>query len=188
MQVKKLLMAAMLSVVAVTSPLSLTASAEDGLRSVFIAPPSFDDTSDEVEITSDLEFFVARDYLLPSWKTFHQLHERVRIEVVNPDYEERMGQVAPYDATFEIDFIEITGGASPDLFVMSRLPGDCLPQGCLYQVYRLAYDKWVKIHEGHSRSLVYKVEGEGEPKLVQIGDEDSPSVMRRWTGYGFSED
>lgn len=167
---------------------SVTASAEDGLKSVFVAPPSQLEGNVEDDIVSDLGFFLSREYQLPGWKSFHQLHERVRLEVVNPDYERRTGEDAPATGVFEIDFINITGGKSPNLFVMSRLPGDCRPDGCLYQVYRLAYDEWIKMYEGHSRSLVYKIDGLKRPQLVKVGDVENESQMLHWTGYGFSED
>ncbi|MTH94971.1 hypothetical protein [Roseibium sp. RKSG952] len=188
MQLRKLIATAAVFSAVATSLYPATAGAEDGLRSVFIQPRSLSDYIKEHEIISDLGFFLSRDYRLPAWRSFHPLHERVRLEVVNPDYETRMGKTAPEDGTFEIDFIDLTGGSSPDLFVMSRLPDDCLPEGCLYQVYRLAYDNWIKMYEGRSRSLVYKIEGEDEPEMIAIGDQDTPSVMYKWTGYGFSEE
>lgn len=188
MQIRKLASVAIL-VASVAAPLfCVSANAEDGLKSVFVQPRSLSDYIKEHEIISDLGFFLGREYRLPGWKSFHQLHERVRLEVVNPDYERRTGKTAPEDSFFELDFIEITGGASPDLFVMSRLPGDCVPEGCLYQVYRLAYDEWIKMYEGHSRSLVYKIDGLKEPQLIKVGDTKTESRMFNWTGYGFSED
>lgn len=142
---------------------------------------------DDIEFLSDIEFFVERGWTEPEWKTYEKLVEDVARELVVPDYVQRTGRDAPEHASIDIASAPITSAGFNNLLVASRLPGDCGPDGCLFQVWELQGETWRKVFEFTAIAFAYR-DGvqEGTTDIAAVGGEDVPSRVYHWNGFTFS--
>lgn len=152
--------------------------------SVFVLPEGSDtpiEAGDDMEITSDLEFFAAKGYSLIDWQTHTAQVDDVLKNVALPDWRKRTGaKEDPVLPSIDVAAENILGGDYNDLLVMSRLPGDCTPEGCLFQLYSLVNDIWIKRFEFHTIGFAWKVGEDGRPIIAQVGGMWIPSKTHVW--------
>ena len=154
--------------------------------SVFVVPPtgtaaSADAGEAEEEITSDMPAFKERGFSEPDWETHTDRVSDVLKDVVLPDWKRRTGATAdPELPSIDVAADYVTGGDFNDLMVMSRLPGDCTAEGCLFQLYSLVNEVWVKRFEFRTVGFAWKRQ-EGRPTVVaRVGGMWIPSQTYAW--------
>lgn len=153
--------------------------------SVFVLPETgvgvFEPDVD-LEITNDIGIFVERGFSQPDWSTHTPQVEDVLRDVVLPDWKKRTGASKNPDyPSIDIASAMITGGDYNDLLVMSRLPEDCTAAGCLFQLYSLFNDVWIKRFEFHTVAFAWKIQDETESvSIAKVGGMQVPSMTYEW--------
>lgn len=155
--------------------------------SVFAVPPTNPANSapaveDEEEFTSDMPIFLQKGFSVPNWETHTDKVQQVLKDLVLPDWKKRTGSSTDPDLpSIDIAAEYVLGGDFNDLMVMSRLPGDCGPEGCLFQLYSLVNEVWVKRFEFKTVGFAWKRQ-EGRPTVVaQVGGMWIPSKTYLWS-------
>jgi hypothetical protein len=181
--------AAMLLAVLVVGP----ARAEDPMQGLPAIPQPATvveaAASDDLEVALEWATFIEAGYRRPTWLHHGAETNDIRERVVSPDYELRTGSKAPTDASFQYATVSLTGGDFNDLLVMSRLPGDCGPNGCRTQLYRTRDGhRWEKVADFVAMGVALKAaDGAADPRIAAVGDEVSPSFVLVWDGESFME-
>lgn len=142
---------------------------------------------EDFEFDGDLEIFLARGFHEVDYIANNALVAKVYKEVALPDYEGRTGKAwkESWDFGIEIANPTITKQGFKDLLVVSRAPGDCGDSGCLYQIYSLLGEVWVKRKEFTALAIVLKnVEG-NRTEVAAVGNDDHPSRVFVWDGQQF---
>lgn len=159
--------------------------------SVFTIPAPQGETFEAVEdyeVITDLPLFLSRGFVAPNWDAHSFLAQEVARDLVIPDYVKRTGKPAPETASIEIASAAITKRGLNDLLVVSRLPGDCNENGCLFQVYAIKGKVWIKALEFRAVGMAYKDGREpGSTTIAAVGDEEVPSRLIEWDGQKFNE-
>lgn len=152
--------------------------------SVFLAPEvtaPYIAPEDDMEVTTDLDSFLSRGFQTPDWATHTAQVDEVLKDVVLPDWRKRTGnQEDPQLPSIDIAAEFILGGDFNDLLVMSRLPGDCGPTGCLFQIYSLVNEVWVKRFEFKTVAFAWKRNEDGTAIIAQVGGMWIPSKTYVW--------
>lgn len=153
--------------------------------SVFIAPETgrADLPPEEVdqEITTDIDFFIQKGFTEPNWATHTAQVQDVLRDVVLPDWRKRSGQPSdPMLPSIDVAGETVLGGDYNDLLVMSRLPGDCDEQGCLFQLYSLVNDVWVKRFEFKTVNFAWKRKDDDAVQIGRVGGMWVPSATYLW--------
>lgn len=186
MRLKKLLLAAAFGLVVVPSAGVAQDSPVGNPGSVFVLPEGKDTpiaSEEDPEITTDIEIFRDMGFTEPDWATHTEQVEDVLKEVVLPDWRHRTGAtVDPTLPSIDIAVANITGGDYNDLLVMSRLPEDCGPTGCLFQLYSFVNEVWVKRFEFKTVAFAWKQGEERDDATViaQVGGMWIPSKTHLW--------
>jgi hypothetical protein len=153
--------------------------------SVFVLPEEGGtpvEADNDMEITSDFDFFIARGFAGVDWETHTAQVGEVLKNVALPDWKRRTGSKEdPVLPSIDVAAENILGGDYNDLLVMSRLPGDCGPEGCLFQLYSLVNDVWVKRFEFKTIGFAWKQSEDGNPVIAQVGGMWIPSKTYTWS-------
>lgn len=143
---------------------------------------------DDPEIETHTEKFLERGYKLPNWINSGSLVDKVYEELAAPDYEHRNGKPNPLGFGVEIAQAYITKRGFYDLIVASRMPGDCSPDGCLFQIYSLVGQQWFKQLEFHAYDIAFKDGKVEDVTLVAaIAEASGKSKIFTWDGEKFVE-
>lgn len=185
---KQMAMALIASSISLTSlGAQTTDTANPG--SVFLFPEpelgQIGESSDN-EIITELEFFTSRGYKSVDWIANSPIVDKVYENVAFPDYVKRAGgEKPPYGYVIEIATGMITKQGFKDLIVVSRAPNDCDETGCLFQIYSLIGEEWIKRIEFKAVDLAVK-DGEGAATYVAgVGYDEYPSKIYYWNGQFF---
>jgi len=160
--------------------------------SVFAVPdaeaPTYEALEDQ-EVETDMALFVARGFTPVDWDAHSRLASEVARDVAIPDYVARTGKPVPEMANIEVASAMITKGPFNDLLVLSRLPGDCDENGCLFQIYVMKDEKWSKAFEFKATGMAWKDRPGGDTTVIAaVGDEEVPSRTILWDGERFLAD
>jgi hypothetical protein len=152
--------------------------------SVFVLPQGGETPVEpemDPEIMSDIGIFRARGFEEPDWQTHTDQVDEVLKNVVLPDWRARTGEARdPELPSIDIAAASILGGDFNDLLVMSRLPGDCSEVGCLFQIYSLVNEVWVKRFEFKTVAFAWKTQENGDVAIAQVGGMWIPSRTHLW--------
>lgn len=152
--------------------------------SVFVLPSGSETpvaADEDPEITSDIELFRNKGFLEPSWQTHTEQVDDVLREVVIPDWKKRTGETAdPEMPSIDIAAEQVLENGFSDLLVMSRLPEDCDPTGCLFQLYSFVNEVWVKRFEFKTVAFAWKPGTNDETIIAQVGGMWVPSRTHIW--------
>ncbi|NTF17449.1 hypothetical protein G6L37_03380 [Agrobacterium rubi] len=151
--------------------------------SVFVLPEggtSPVSPDEDPEIVSDIKIFRDKGFQEPDWQTHTAQVDEVLRDVVLPDWRKRSGKnTDPEIPSIDIAAASVLGGDYNDLLVMSRLPGDCGPTGCMFQLYSLVNDVWVKRFEFKTVAFAWKADEAGT-RIAQVGGMWIPSRTHQW--------
>ena len=137
--------------------------------------------TEDPEVISDIEFFRQKGFEEPDWQTHTDLVDEVLRDVVLPDWRKRTGSDKdPQLPSIDIAAATDLGGDYNDLLVMSRLPEDCGPAGCLFQLYSLVNEVWVKRFEFKTVAFAWKQGANGVTTIGQVGGMWIPSQTHVW--------
>jgi hypothetical protein len=161
-----------------SEPLSLPGS-------VFAVPPNGESTVDpdiDQEISSDIDLFRTRGFKEPDWQTHTAQVDDILKDVVLPDWRRRTGNdKSPELPSIDVAAAKVLGGDFSDLLVMSRLPGDCTPEGCLFQMYSFVNEVWIKRFEFRTVGFAWKDDADdGAVVIAKVGGMWVPSQTLVW--------
>jgi hypothetical protein len=140
------------------------------------------------ELVTDNYEFMARGFMDFDWQTHTNYVQKVLSDVVIPDYVRRTGKQRPLNPSIDVAAAMITNPYFNDLIVQSRLPGDCVPEGCLVQIYSLVGEMWVKKFQTTTFAMMAKPGDKlGTVLLGLVGNSEIPSRTVLWTGTVFKE-
>lgn len=139
---------------------------------------------EDQEVSTDLDIFLKRGYLVPDWRVHEAFVEEAAAETVVPDYVQRTGQEpGPVAGRVEIASAMLTHPDFKDMLAVSRLPGDCDEMGCEFQVWTLEGERWNKVFQFKALAAAYKDGDEdGTHWMAAVGDTISPSRLYFWNG------
>lgn len=142
---------------------------------------------DDQEVLSDMHIFLSRGFRELDWDAHSRLAAEIARDLAVPDYVARTGNPAPEHPVIEVASAMITKGPFNDLVVLSRLPGDCGEDGCLFQVYVLEDEKgnWRKTLEFRATGMALKDGPDLSTVIAAVGDEEIPSRVIHWDGERF---
>lgn len=182
---KMVLVASLLAATALATPAVAQEDNSSLPGSVFVLPQQgegYMEPEEDPEITNDIEIFARRGFVQPDWDTHTAQVADVLRDVVLPDWKKRTGEKNdPEHPSIDIATAMITGGDYNDLLVMSRLPRDCTAKGCLFQLYSLFNEVWVKRFEFHTVAFAWKIQDDTESvSIARVGGMDVPSKTFEW--------
>lgn len=191
---KKILLASVFSFVSLYAcaesvPLKLPdAEGEIVIKDAAEATNVIGQIEDDPEIETHTDKFLERGYKLPNWINSGSLVDKVYEELAAPDYEQRNGKPNPLGFGIEIAQAYITKRGFYDLIVASRMPGDCSPDGCLFQIYSLIGQQWFKQLEFHAYDIAFKDGKVEDVTLVAaIAEASGKSKIFTWDAEKFVE-
>lgn len=159
----------------------------EGAASIQNELPSIDE-NDENELVTDNYAFIERGFMDFDWQTHTNYVQQVLKDVVIPDYVKRTGKQRPANPSIDVAAGMITNPYFNDLIVQSRLPGDCVPEGCLVQIYSLVGEVWVKKFQATTFAIMAKPGDQiGTVLIGLIGNKEIPSRTVLWTGSVFKD-
>lgn len=163
---------------------SMGSARESYPGSVFVKPAGGNSPispESDPEITSDVGLFRNKGFREPNWQTHTAQVEDVLKEVVLPDWRGRTGETKdPELPSIDVAAEQVLGSGFSDLLVMSRLPGDCGPTGCLFQIYSFVNEVWVKRFEFRTVAFAWKEDPSGDVVVAQVGGMWVPSRTHIW--------